>query len=247
MSAKVALSLIVVLFAFANSASILDYFDWEDGKKLIEVPELRNDQPNRNCMCKGPACVCCVDFNITFIDLGGPGCVHMKYVSPEDGFSVNVSYGKNLIHSSKIQGKNPAPICLEVFGKFAQVCAKFSDLAPTSDGLRGCLELEPRLLGEAQLDFPIGCFKSTTGGMEMEDPPAEPEETTEENTTEDNNTSEAETFLLNIYQTVGESVAFLSSLLDIPVKNKTTIVSTTSAPQEISQRGAKYLKHPNQL
>lgn len=24
-------------------------------------------------MCKGPACVCCVDFNITFIDLGGPG------------------------------------------------------------------------------------------------------------------------------------------------------------------------------
>lgn len=71
--------------------------------------------------------------------------------------------------------------------------------------------------------------------------------TTEENTTEENSTSEAETFLLNIYQTVGESVAFLSSLLDIPVKNKTTTVTTTSAPQEISQRGAKYLKHPNQL
>lgn len=51
----------------------LDYFDWEDGKSLIQVPELRNDQPNRNCMCKGPACVCCVDFNITFVDLGGPG------------------------------------------------------------------------------------------------------------------------------------------------------------------------------
>lgn len=34
------------------------------------------------------------------------GCVHMKYVSPEEGFSVNVSYGKNLIHSSKIQGNN---------------------------------------------------------------------------------------------------------------------------------------------
>lgn len=72
-------------------------------------------------------------------------------------------------------GTNPTPICLEVFGKFAQVCAKFSDLAPTSDGLRGCLELEPKILGDGQLDFPIGCFKSTPGGMEMEDPPAEPE------------------------------------------------------------------------
>lgn len=48
-------------------------------------------------------------------------------------------------------------------------------MAPTADGLRGCLQLEPVLLGETQLDFPIGCFKSTEGGMEMEDPPEEPE------------------------------------------------------------------------
>lgn len=63
----------ISVFNFFFNYFCLDYFDWEDGKKLIEVPELRNDQPNRNCMCKGPACVCCVDFNITFIDLGGPG------------------------------------------------------------------------------------------------------------------------------------------------------------------------------
>ncbi|XP_026494695.2 uncharacterized protein LOC113399715 [Vanessa tameamea] len=248
MSAKVTLSLFLALFAFANSASILDYLDWDDGKKLIEVPELRNDQPNRNCMCKGPACVCCVDFNITFVDLGGPGCVHMKYLSPEDGFSVNVSYGKNLLHSSRIQGKNPAPICLEVFGKFAQVCAKFSDLAPTSDGLRGCLELEPRLLGESQLEFPIGCFKSSAGGMEMEDPPAEPEETTEETTTENSNTFDAESFLINIYQTAEQSVAFLGSLLDLPLrKNETTTLKPTTEQETSQRRAPKYLKHPNQL
>lgn len=28
----------------------------------------------------------------------------MKYLSPEEGFSVNVSYGKNLIHSSQMKG-----------------------------------------------------------------------------------------------------------------------------------------------
>ncbi|XP_045493013.1 uncharacterized protein LOC123692318 [Colias croceus] len=243
---KLTLSLFVAILALVHSASILDFLDWEDGKKLIEIPELRNDQPNRNCLCKGPACVCCVDFNITFVDLGGPGCVHMKYLSPEDGFSVNVSYGKNLLHSSKIQGSNPAPICLQVFGKFAQVCAKFSDLAPTADGLRGCLELEPKLLGEAQLDFPIGCFKSTPGGMEMEDPPAE-EESTEEPTTEEN-TFDAESFLVSVYQTAEQGVAFLSSLLDIPSKrNITTTIAPATIQPETQRRASKNLKHPNQL
>lgn len=74
-----------------------------------------------------------------------------------------------------LTGANPPPICLEVFGRFAQVCAKFNDLAPTADGLRGCIELQPKLLGETQLEFPVGCFKSTAGGMEMEDPPAKAE------------------------------------------------------------------------
>ncbi|XP_052737359.1 uncharacterized protein LOC112043001 [Bicyclus anynana] len=248
MSLKLTLGLFVAYFALANGASILDYLDWEGGKKLIDVPELRNDQPNRNCLCKGPACVCCVDFNITFVDLGGPGCVHMKYVSPEEGFSVNVSYGKNLLHSSKIQGANPAPICLEVFGKFAQVCAKFNDLAPTADGLRGCLELEPRLLGESQLEFPIGCFKSTAGGMEMEDPPAEPEETTEENTTEESTFDVG--FLTDLVITAEKGIAFLSNFLDIPTKKNetTTITPITSTSQENAQRRApKNIKHPNQL
>lgn len=236
--------------------------EFDNTKKVSGNPELRNEQGNKNCMCKGPACICCVNFNITLMDLGGPGCVHMKYLSPEDGFSVNVSYGKNLLHSSKIKGSNPAPICLDVFSKLAQVCARFSDLAPTSDGLRGCLQLEPLLLGETQLEFPVGCFKSTAEGMEMEDPPEVPE--TEEGSesaseTEDNNGFDAETFLLGVYQTAEQGVAFLTSLLDLPNKlNSTRPVSdetsTTSKPEEISsatlatqRRGAKSLKHPNQL
>ncbi|XP_053611788.1 uncharacterized protein LOC128675959 [Plodia interpunctella] len=255
---KLTLSLLAVLTATAHAGSILDYLNLEETKKLIEVPELRDDQPNRNCLCKGPACVCCVDFNITVVDLGGPGCVHMKYLSPDEGFSVKVSYGKSLLHSSKIQGSNPAPICLEVFGKFAQLCAKFSDLAPTSEGLRGCLELEPRLLGEGQIDFPIGCFKSKEGGqMEMEDPPAEPETTTEEEAEDDSNGNDtspfdAESFLLNIYKTAEQGVALLGSLLDIPIKSnatKPTQTETTSkTPEpENTQRRAKQIKHPNQL
>ncbi|XP_013194649.2 uncharacterized protein LOC106138141 [Amyelois transitella] len=249
---KLTLSLLAVL-ATAYAGSLLDVLNL-DAKKVIEVPELRDDQPNRNCLCKGPACVCCVDFNITVVDLGGPGCVHMKYLSPDEGFSVKVSYGKNLLHSSKIQGSNPAPICLEVFGKFVQLCAKFSDLAPTSEGLRGCLELEPTFLGEEQIDFPIGCFKSKEGGMEMEDPPAEPETNNEEEVSSNNETSgfDAESFLLSIYQTAEQGVALLGSLLDIPSKVNATKpsqpVTTSATPEpENTQRRSKQLKHPNQL
>ncbi|CAK1601794.1 unnamed protein product [Parnassius mnemosyne] len=251
MTGKLMISVLVAVLAVVHSASILDFLDWDDGKKLIEVPEQRNTQPNRNCMCKGPACICCVDFNITFVDLGGPGCVHMKYLSPEDGFSVKVSYGKSLIHSSKIQGANPAPICLQVFGKFAQVCAKFNDLAPTADGLRGCLELGPKLFGETQLQFPIGCFKSTASGMEMEDPPAETEEVTteEDSASEDTNDStdfDAESFLLGIYQTAEQGMALLSSLLDIQRQNATS-PTTTSTQKPEQKRAPKNVKHPNLL
>ncbi|KOB74603.1 Uncharacterized protein OBRU01_08862 [Operophtera brumata] len=255
MAVKLTLSLLVAVLAVGLAANILDFFNFDDGKKLIEVPETR-EQPNRNCMCKGPACVCCVNFNITIVELGGPGkivivelggpgkiiivelggtgkiiivelegqgCVHMKYVSPEEGFSVKVSYGKNLIHNSKIQ----------VFGRFAQVCAKFHDLAPTSDGLRGCLELQPKLLGETQLDFPIGCFKSTAGEEEEEEEEAE----------DDKDTFDVESFLHGVYQTAEQGVALLSTLLDIP-RNSTT---TTTTPKPEDNRRGKNLKHPNQL
>ncbi|KAL0851359.1 hypothetical protein ABMA28_007176 [Loxostege sticticalis] len=263
MAIKLSVAVLLAVVAVAQCANILDYFNFEDGKTLVEVPKQR-EQNDRTCACKGPACVCCVNFNITIVDLGGPGCVHMKYISPEEGFSVNVSYGKNLLHSAKIQGTNPAPICLEVFGRFAQVCAKFSDMAPTADGLRGCLELEPRILGDKQLEFPIGCFRSKSGGMEMEDPPAESEtETTteeeEESTdSEDSTGFNAESFLLEIYQTAEQGVAFLSSLLDLPNKLNSTRPATTeattvktddetTASPTSQRRGPKFIKHPNQL
>lgn len=108
-------------------------------------------------------------------------CLLPHFLSPSLIISLVASKQNILLRTNRyyafhvhfLTGANPEPICLEVFGKFAQVCAKFSDLAPTADGLRGCLELTPKLLGESQLEFPIGCFKSTTGGMEMEDPPEE--------------------------------------------------------------------------
>lgn len=97
----------------------------------------------------------------------------MHYLSPEDGIAINVSYGDSLLHNEVVKGPNPPPSCLNIFAKLAQMCARFNGLIRTDDGLKGCVSLEPMLLGEAQLDLPIGCFRMTPRGMEIIQPPSE--------------------------------------------------------------------------
>lgn len=118
-----------------------------------------------NCICNGPSCICCIDFNMTYIDLGGPGCVRLKYLSAEEGIALNVSYGDSVLHSQRVKGPDPAPTCLSMFARLAQMCARFSELLPTDDGLRGCLRLEPMLLGEVQVELPLGCFRMSPKGV----------------------------------------------------------------------------------
>jgi len=106
---------------------------------------------------------------MTLIDLGGPGCVRLKYLSADEGIALNVSYGDNLLHTETVRGPDPAPTCLNIFSKLAQMCARFSELLPTDDGLRGCMQLEPVLLGEVQLELPLGCFRMGNDGMHIID------------------------------------------------------------------------------
>lgn len=97
----------------------------------------------------------------------------MNYLSPEEGIAINVSYGESLLHNEVVKGPDPPPTCLNIFAQLAQMCARFKGLMPTDDGLKGCVSLEPMLLGEAQLDLPIGCFRMSPRGMEIIQSPAE--------------------------------------------------------------------------
>lgn len=57
------------------------------------VENLINDQKNfSQCHCTGPICVCCTDFNMTFIDLGKT-CVKIHYISQKEGVNLNLTYG----------------------------------------------------------------------------------------------------------------------------------------------------------
>lgn len=78
----------------------------------------------------------------------------------------------------------------------------------------------------------------------------------DENTEENQSGFDAENFLLGVYQTAEQGVAFLSSLLDLPNKlNSTrpiakpdaTTAEPVTSPESAQRRGPKNLKHPNLL
>ncbi|KAF6216997.1 hypothetical protein GE061_001349 [Apolygus lucorum] len=123
------------------------------------------DNENQACSCSGPECQCCVSFNLTYMDLGGPGCVKMKYLSKDEGLMVNVSYGDSQLHGGQVKG--PSMTCMDILLDLAQMCAKFSSVAVTDDGMEACASLVPSILGDAHDGFQLGCFVMGSQGMKL--------------------------------------------------------------------------------
>lgn len=154
---------------------IYPFSDLLSGESTAVAEGREGEEANkRTCLCTGPSCICCVEFNMSLIDLGGPGCVRLKYLGAEEGVALNVSYGDSLLSSKTVKAPEPEPTCLNIFAKLAQMCAVFTELKSNAEGgLRGCLKLEPMLLEEVQLELPIGCFEMNSDGMKEIEKPKE--------------------------------------------------------------------------
>uniref|UniRef100_A0A182NTN4 DUF4773 domain-containing protein n=1 Tax=Anopheles dirus TaxID=7168 RepID=A0A182NTN4_9DIPT len=216
--------LLTYLCSAALSASILDYLSLATDEAEAKEEEVGPS----NCLCNGPSCICCIDFNMTLIDLGGPGCVRLKYLSADEGIALNVSYGDSVLHSQRVKGPDPPPTCLNVFSSLAQMCARFSELLPTDEGLRGCLQLEPMLLGDVQIELPLGCFRMGPKGMEVIKSAEEqikeqiPSETSEETT------SPAPVAAVEEKPTTGNSTSALSLLDNLSTADILAAVSEST-------------------
>lgn len=104
----------------------------------------------------------------------------MRYISQNEGVSLNVSYGDSLLHSRIVKQNDKKGSCMDILSKFAQICARFKDLKATDDGLEGCLNFEPHVLGEVTAKYPIGCFKMGPDGMVQDEKPETSQEEEEE-------------------------------------------------------------------
>lgn len=184
------------------------------------------------------------------------GCVRLKYLSPEEGIAINVSYGESLLHNEIVKGPDPAPSCLNIFAKLAQMCARFHGLLPTDDGMRGCINLEPMLLGERQLELPIGCFRMGPHGMEVIQSPAEviEEQQPEADKIDTNGTSSeaegpdslagysAEDILAVVNESAEQGIALLTNWLGL--ESNATDESAIDSSQS-SEEGNAQLLPPN--
>ncbi|XP_022184195.2 uncharacterized protein LOC111043524 [Nilaparvata lugens] len=176
------------------------------------------------CTCKESDCQCCIDMSLAYIDIGGPSCVFLKYVSLDEGLRMNISYGDSLLHGATVNETNPGPICMNLLSDLAQVCASMKRLRKDGDGLKGCASIEPAILGEIQAEYPLSCFKMTPTGMVVDEEEKSTvaessEQSTEENVGEETSLStpkpevSEEALIAAVNESAEEGIAWFSSLL----------------------------------
>ncbi len=70
-----------------------------------------------------------------------------------------------------LSGGSPEPTCMDLFSDLAQMCAKFADLSRVTNGVKGCVSIEPLLLGVSQTSYDVGCFNMDVEGVQPQTTP----------------------------------------------------------------------------
>lgn len=85
----------------------------------------------------------------------------MKYLSQSEGVALNLTVGKSLVKTAKVNASNPdQSVCLSMFGSVAKICARFNGLIKSANnGLVGCLQIQPKVFGQVPIDFDFPCFE----------------------------------------------------------------------------------------
>lgn len=161
-----------VLVTCCKATGILDLLKW--GLDLgtptfgreAEPDESSLEDEEENCLCEnGLSCNCCMKLNFTLIDFGENGCVNIQYAAFDQSLEFNMTFGENELHTQSVDVDNIEPVCMNLVGDvpLAYICASLSKFKLEHDHMRGCIHLEPTLLGEAQARYFVGCFGYGSG------------------------------------------------------------------------------------
>lgn len=186
-------------------------------------------------------------------------------VKPLKVIYIKINLNLNTKTKNILTGPDPLPTCLDIFSKLAQMCARFSELLPTDDGMRGCLQLEPMLLGDVQIEIPVGCFRMGANGMtviessvdvikeqepakeQTEDKDKKPEKPEEEESEDESSESEDEgptsiaglntdDIIAAVNKSADEGIALISNWLGL---NKSKANSTETIDNKIEETDEK--------
>lgn len=56
---------------------------------------------------------------------------------------------------------------MDLFSDLAQMCTKFTQIMRVQNGIKGCLTIEPLLLGVVQSSYNVGCFNMDEPGVQQ--------------------------------------------------------------------------------
>ncbi|XP_023934003.2 uncharacterized protein LOC112042995 [Bicyclus anynana] len=166
------LLLIFVLLAFAASKNIGQQ---KNNKKSIQKQnddiKIEDNSINRFCKCSEAYCNCCRDFAVPVVNLNGPGCASLMYLSG-DKMSVSLSFGNKVITNRTLSSRKPSPVCMPLPGGISKFCGRVYNIARAGEEFRACLGLELQAKSTVEAAVRVSCFKFGPRGVTSE--PADP-------------------------------------------------------------------------
>jgi hypothetical protein len=189
--------------SLARVHSSTDFISLDDDD---DAPQKRDREDDCVCLsgnAEGKNCICCLKFNISDTFDLGRACVKVRYLSQTEGVHMNLTLGKTYSKAAVIKVSKPEePVCLSMLGGLAKMCAKFNGLVPSSsNGLVGCLALQPKLFGEVPVNFEFPCFDFNENEIKMIESPKKQED--EEEKDEGSSESDAESDAPDAEETIG--------------------------------------------
>lgn len=198
-----------------------------------------------DCLCQksgsdGGNCICCLDFSVSETFDLGPSCVRMKYLSQDEGVSVNITLGKTLSKHSIVKvDKAEEPVCISMLAGLAKMCTKFTGLTRSNNGgLVGCLNMEPTLLGEVPVKFDFPCFDLNKEEIRMIEAPKKPVEEAIKVDDEDEESDETiagfkvSDIISIVSKTTDQGIKIINDFLGVEDDKKKPVVAATAAKVE---------------
>lgn len=131
----------------------------------VSVNNVAKSVDKNSCECRGYTCGCCVHAVVEKINLNDTVCVNVSYLPDEYGVSLVLLVNGKEELKEEISVRNPPPLCvaLPYLKNEASICIRFRNLTIINKQLRGCVNLEARILHKLIESILLGCFKIPPG------------------------------------------------------------------------------------
>ncbi|XP_053612001.1 uncharacterized protein LOC128676084 [Plodia interpunctella] len=164
------LLLIFILLAFAAQAKSTrkqknNHKKGIQNRNDAEKPE--DNTINKYCKCQESFCNCCRDFDLPVVNLNGPGCASLTYLSG-DKMAVSLSFGRKVIANRTLSSKKPSPVCMPLPGGISKFCGRVYNIARAGEEFRACLGLELQSKSAVEAAVRVSCFKFGPRGVTSE-------------------------------------------------------------------------------